>query len=325
MGSTTKLKKGISQITLPTPFLVGPVNLYLCEYNGTLTLVDVGPKTEEAWNCFQRELKGLGYRPEDIDQIILTHHHPDHIGMLEYFTHSYHLAGHWKNDPWLTQDPQFLLDLDQFYTKLYKSLGVPERYVATIRKENQMFLKFSSKAKLDQYLKDGDGINGMFGWKVIETPGHAQSHIVLFNEETGIMLGGDHLIKDISSNAIIEGPYGNETERPQTLLQYRDSMEKCLHLPISAVYSGHGDSIDNVRVIVQQRLARQDERAEQIKGLLKETSYTCMQLCQKLFPTIYEKQLALTLSETLGHLDLLESRGEITIDDRNGQYFYKVE
>lgn len=77
------LDQTISQITIPTPFAVGDVHVYLIK-GDTLSLVDAGVKTKRAWEAVQTQLKELGYFPSDIEQIILTHHHPDHIGLIDF-------------------------------------------------------------------------------------------------------------------------------------------------------------------------------------------------------------------------------------------------
>lgn len=66
---------GIAQLTIPTPFVVGDVHVYVIK-GEKLTLVDTGPKTKEAWLSLEGQLKELGIVPEDIKQIVLTHHHP---------------------------------------------------------------------------------------------------------------------------------------------------------------------------------------------------------------------------------------------------------
>ena len=72
----------IMKMVLPTPFSVGDVNVYLVK-GDSLTLVDAGVKTEVAWETFKQQLKEVGYEPRDIEQVVLTHHHPDHVGLLE--------------------------------------------------------------------------------------------------------------------------------------------------------------------------------------------------------------------------------------------------
>lgn len=74
----------VYRITVPTPFPVGDVHMYVIA-GDRLTLVDAGVKTEEAWQLFVKQLGEVGYAPEDIEQIVITHHHPDHVACLIMF------------------------------------------------------------------------------------------------------------------------------------------------------------------------------------------------------------------------------------------------
>ncbi|MCD8509476.1 MAG: MBL fold metallo-hydrolase [Bacillus sp. (in: Bacteria)] len=105
-----QLSEGIYQLTLPTPFLVGPVNTYLIK-GDALTLVDTGPKTEDALFALQQHLQELKLTTMDIDIVLLTHHHPDHIGLLHEFLPKAKVYAHEKVNPWLTKDQIFLKGL----------------------------------------------------------------------------------------------------------------------------------------------------------------------------------------------------------------------
>ena len=75
------LSPRVKVMTVPTPFKVGPVHPYVIA-GDPLTLVDAGPKTEEAWQALVAGLAEHGYRVRDIERIILTHAHTDHFGLL---------------------------------------------------------------------------------------------------------------------------------------------------------------------------------------------------------------------------------------------------
>ncbi|WP_349407688.1 MBL fold metallo-hydrolase [Pseudalkalibacillus sp. SCS-8] len=310
-------------ITLPTPFAVGDVNLYLIE-GEKLTLVDTGPKTPEAWQSFQSQLNALGFKPGDIDQVILTHHHPDHVGLADYLKEDkipficleYNL-------PWLKKDPDFFAHHDQFYFTVYKEMGI-EKFHKKAMERVRGYLDYSCTIEVDQIVKEGDGIAGLPGWYIIETPGHAQGHLSLIREEDGLMIGGDHLIKHISSNALIEPPPTGNTARPKTLLQYRESLRKLIEHDVKKVLAGHGEPVEHPVELVQLRLLKQEERADDILKIISKESMTGFEICQKLFPTIFLKELGLTMSETLGHLDLLMSKDQVTIHQVDGVLYFRA-
>src|SRR6266576_5675308 len=70
----------IVRISLPTPFYIGPVNVYLIPEE-PLTLIDTGPKTKEAIEALRSGLRKAGFLVSDIRRIVLTHAHEDHCGL----------------------------------------------------------------------------------------------------------------------------------------------------------------------------------------------------------------------------------------------------
>jgi glyoxylase-like metal-dependent hydrolase (beta-lactamase superfamily II) len=310
-------------ITLPTPFAVGDVNVYLIE-SDKLTLVDTGPKTEEAWKAFQDQLHTLRFTIDQIEQVVLTHHHPDHVGLADYLKgESVSFISLGYNVPWLKKDSAFLQHHDAFYLKVYREMGI-ERFHQKAMAKIRGYLSFSCTIDVDLVVSEGDEIEGLPGWYVVETPGHAQGHLSLVRNADKVMIGGDHLIKHISSNALIEPPPAGVLERPKTLLQYRNSLRKVIDHEITKVYSGHGKPVEQPIALVELRLLKHKERADDIHHIIKSRPMTGFEICQKLFPTIYLKELGLTMSETLGHLDLLEKDDRIKITEKEGTFYFQA-
>ncbi|PLR99836.1 MBL fold metallo-hydrolase [Bacillus sp. T33-2] len=317
----TEWNNGIAKLTLPTPFPVGDVNTYLVK-GDRLSLVDVGPKTEEAWEALKSQLAELHLKPEDIEQVILTHHHPDHAGLLDFFPPSMEVYGHPVNERWINQTSGFMVEHDEFYAHLFHQFGIPEEYLLPTAKRMKYTLRFSCNRSLTGDLLEDQTPPGLEGWTVLETPGHARSHIALLRENDGVLIGGDLLLASISPNPLIEPPLAGETGRPKSQLQYNDSLKKLLDYPIGMVYAGHGQEIINVEELINKRLVRQHERAMQVKQYLEGQTLTVFEICRLLFPAVYEKELSLTISETVAQLDYLESLGEIMINSHGQIWRY---
>ncbi|MFB6465908.1 MBL fold metallo-hydrolase [Cytobacillus sp. Hz8] len=315
-------KNGIAKITLPTPFPVGDVNVYVVK-GERLTLVDAGVKTEAAWNVFTSELKELGLSPRDFEQVVLTHHHPDHIGFLEYLSPEMEVYGHPINQRWLLRSEPFLSEHQHFFYQLFTEFGISREFSPIIDSLKKQF-KHLPKRILTGTLVEGDIPIGLSEWRVIETPGHAQSHIGLFREKDGTYIAGDHLLAHISPNPIIEPPLPGTSERPKSQLQYNASLQKILQYPIKLVYTGHGEEITDVPDLVEKRLQRQHQRAMTVKKWLKSEALTVFEVCIRLFPKVYQRELMLTISETVAQLDYLASIGELDINMENGALSYMV-
>ncbi|PLR86048.1 MBL fold metallo-hydrolase [Bacillus canaveralius] len=313
---------GIAVLTLLTPFPVGDVNIFLIK-GERLTLIDVGPKTEAAWESFKSQLKELKLTPRDIEQVILTHHHPDHVGLLDFFPPSLEVYGHPLNERWLNRTDTFFEEHKEFFHRLFVEFAIPERFFPYIEAMKKT-LKFSCNRSLTGTITEGDTPPGLDDWKVLNTPGHAQSHIALWRETDGVAIGGDLLLATISPNPLLEPPLPGETERPAPQLQYNASIKKLLNYPIQCMYAGHGPEIRNVAELVEKRLAKQHERAMLVKSWLEAAPLTVFEICQRLFPAVYERELTLTISETVAQLDYLRSLGEIDMMKDNKAYLYKA-
>jgi len=314
-------KERVHRITVPTPFPVGDVHMYVIA-GDRLTLVDAGVKTEEAWERFVQCLGEIGYQPKDIEQIVITHHHPDHVGLLDYFPHA-PVIGHPKADPFLRRDRSFVDWYVRFFEEFFSECGVDRRLFSQLSKEGGS-LRYASRRTVDIAVTEGDAVPGMPGWQVIETPGHAQSHIALYRQDDGLLIGGDHLLLHISPNPMMEPPAEGETRRPKPLLQYNESLQKMLKYDIARSLNGHGEDATDIPALVRERLAKQHQRAERVLEMVKERPHTVFDVCQKLFPTAYERQLMLTMSETIGQLDYLEANGYVRKKQEEGHYIYEA-
>jgi glyoxylase-like metal-dependent hydrolase (beta-lactamase superfamily II) len=316
------MNEHIYRIVVPTPFPVGNVNMYLIK-GDSLTLIDAGVKTEEAWRSFQQQLRQIGYTPSDIDQVVITHHHPDHVGLLDYLPDTIPVIGHQKADRWLRQDETFFQQHQRFFEQFLLECGVDRLFLAELPNLRGS-LRYACHRPLTATVKEGDLLPGLPHWKVIETPGHAQSHVVFYRETDGAMIGGDHLLLHISPNPLMEPPFPGETERPKPLLQYNASLLKMRNYDISFVMTGHGEDVTDVSALIEKRLRKQRERAEQVLDMLKQRPHTVFEVCQKLFPTVYQQEFILTMSETIGQLDYLEENGAVRKTKVNDYYIYEA-
>lgn len=312
----------IAKLSLPTPFAVGDVNVYVIK-GDALTLIDTGVKTVQSKEALVNGLEDLGLKLSDIEQIILTHHHPDHAGALDFFDQKVPVYGHENNQRWLTLSDEFLDIHNTFFLDFAGKLGVAEELKHKLI-HNREEIKFLSKRQLQGHLAEGDELPGLPGWRVIETPGHAQSHVSFYREKDGMMIAGDHLLAKISPNPLMEPPLLLDGVRQRPLLQYNASLQKLLDFSISKVYSGHGGEIDGDKVadLIRYRFERQHNRAMQVKSMLQEKPLTGFEVCQQLFPKVYRQEVDLTLSETVGQLDYLEDLGEIESKMDSGVILY---
>lgn len=306
--------KSLFKLSIPTPFPVGPINVYLLK-GDYLVLIDTGPNTEEALTSLKLGLKELGYDLQDIEKVVLTHHHSDHAGLVDQFEHA-EIYGHWRNEPWITFDESFYSTQRKFVHQFFQREGVEKDILKNVIQDTRPD-RYLCKSRLDKLLKEGDVIPGSPEWKVIETPGHAQSHLSFYNEQDGALIAGDNVIEHLYPTPLIEHPYNEEEERPKTLLQLRNTLTKHLDYDLDIAYSGHGEDVYDIKANVEKLLSKHEERASKVRQFLKEGNLTGFEISKRLFPNAYDRATYLTMSETVGILDLMISRYEISTVSRN--------
>ena len=231
------------------------------------------------------------------------------------------IIGHPANERWLIRKDEFLEEHDRFYEQLFLQAGLPQEYFPFIKKIRSP-LAFMGNRGLTDTINKGEPLPGMQGWTILETLGHAQSHLSFWREKDGVMIAGDHILADISPNPLIEPPEQEGQERPKPQLQYNQSLQELLNLDISLAYTGHGAEVTDVHPLIHKRLKKQHERAMHVKEMLLNDPQPLFPLCQKLFPAVYRKELGLTLSETQAQIDYLQARDEVRCEERDGVLFY---
>jgi glyoxylase-like metal-dependent hydrolase (beta-lactamase superfamily II) len=143
-------------------------------------------------------------------------------------------------------------------------------------------------------------------------PGHSPSDTVLHDEPRGILFAGDHLLGHISSNPVITRPLtGPEQPRPQALVAYIESMRETRDMPLSVVLPGHGDPIVDHRELIDRRLVMHERRRDRIAELIAERPRTAYEIAAELWGNVAVTQAFLTISEVLGHVDLLLGDGAV--------------
>jgi glyoxylase-like metal-dependent hydrolase (beta-lactamase superfamily II) len=310
---------GIHRLAIPTPFAVGRVNVYLIE-DEPLTLVDAGPNSGSSLDELQRQLEAHGHRIEDIGLVILTHQHIDHLGLVGIVASrsGADVAAIDKAVPFVENYGQEAAADDEFSTQIMLRNGIPGDVVDALRAVSAAFRAWGAKAHVSRVLHDGDTIELRDrSLEVSYRPGHSPTDTIFLDRERSLLLAADHLLKHISSNPLISRMPGTN-ERPKSLITYLDSLSKTREMEIELVLPGHGDAFGGHRELIDQRFALHERRAEKLHGLVSEQSRTAYELAQAMWGNVAVTQAYLTLSEVLGHMDILLRDGRVREVEENG-------
>jgi glyoxylase-like metal-dependent hydrolase (beta-lactamase superfamily II) len=300
---------GIRRIAVPTPFAVGRINCYLLT-GDPLTLVDTGPNSGTSLDYLERGLAEHGVRIEDLELIVLTHQHMDHEGLLEILARrsGADVAAFAALLPWIADYRASAAADDAYAQTIMRHHGLPDDVNMLLGLLTAGLHAYGSRGTVTRPLHDGDTLlMGGHEFSVHHRPGHSPSDLVFFDADRGLLIGGDHLLARISSNALVSRPLDGTTDgpRPQSLLSYSRSLRATAEMPASLVLPGHGETITDHSALIDRRLQQQDQRAEKILAMISEQPLTAHAIAQQIWGEIALTQAYLTLSEVLGHLDML--------------------
>ncbi len=308
---------GIHCLAIPTPFAVGRVNLYLLE-DDPLTLIDAGPNSGQALDELEQALAGRGHAIEDIGLLVLTHQHMDHIGLAAIIARrsGAEVAALDLVGPYLERYSEDMELDDRFAARMMLRHGLPEDVVHALRAVSASYRAWGSSVAVSRPLPDRATIQLRDRTlEVLHRPGHSPSDTVFWDAERRILLGGDHLIAHISSNPLLTrplgGPASDDGVRPQALVSYIDSLKATRAMAVDLVLAGHGEPITDHTPLIDERLRLYDRRAQKILDLIAERPSSAYEIAQALWGNVAVTQAYLTLSEVLGHADLLLNDGRI--------------
>jgi len=324
---------GVHCIPIPTPFLVGRVNCYLIE-DDPLTLVDTGPNSGTSLDDLELALRGLGHRIEDLGLIVITHQHMDHLGLLEILARrsgaevaALHLLG-----PYLEDFATSAVADDRFSMRVMLRHGVPSDLAGALGAVGAAFRAFGSGGTVTMKLHDGDALTLRDRtFQVSHRPGHSPSDTVFHDAERRMLLAGDHLLAHISSNPLVSRPLSAERapipgagavattddgadHRPHALLDYIASMEATRGMAADIVLAGHGPPVLDHGALIDERLRMHGRRAGKLRRMLEPAPLTAFELASRMWGNVAVTQAFLTISEVLGHLDLLIADGRVAED-----------
>jgi glyoxylase-like metal-dependent hydrolase (beta-lactamase superfamily II) len=318
-------------LPIPTPFAVGRVNCYLIE-DEPLTLVDTGPNSGKALDALERALADHGRRIEDLERIVITHQHFDHLGLVGILADRSgaevcaldllapvvaELGAHAERD-------------DELAEALMLRHGIPRDVVTALRAVSRSFRGWGGSAAVTRPLADGGALE--FAGRAFEVrhrPGHSPSDTLFWDAERSLLIGGDHLIGHISSNPLISRPLGGRSGepgggRPRALMMYMESLRTTRELPAEVVLPGHGEPVRDHVALIDERFRMHERRAAKLAGLIAERPQTAYELAQALWGNVAVTQAYLTLSEVLGHVDLLVDRGQVREAEVGGVIRYEM-
>ncbi len=312
------------QIVVPTPFAVGPVNCYVA-LSDPVTLIDTGPRHPDSRAALHAGLSELGLTVRDVRRIIITHAHADHYGLTAELVRGCgaEVWTHHHNRVMLENYESIRVQRNDFYMQIMTESGVPADERQRVADSRRVGERFAESVPVTRTLDEGDRVElADRVWRVYHMPGHAGGLITFFDSESRVLLSNDHLLREISSNPIVE-PDPDGGPRPHRLVQYIQHLQHAVDLKPSIAWTSHGGPVHDVEKLVRQRLHFHERRAEKILLMIGDEERSAFQIAEPLFGRLKGIDSFLALSETIGHLDWLEEQGRVEIIRRADVIYWR--
>ena len=319
-GLVIEVAPGILWARLPLPFRLDHVNVYFLADDDGWYIIDTGIANRECKAAWDRLLAGplAGF---SFKGLIVTHHHPDHIGLAGWLCERLDIPLLTSRTGFLscmtfTHSPAILEASD--YSRFYAGHGMSAELSALVATHGHDYLRMlSMPPHTYERLRAGDALEiGGRRFEILTGDGHCSEQIMLYARDEQILIAADQVIEKISPNVSVMAfePHGNPLgEFIASLAELSRDID-----PDVLVLSGHRLPFRGLRQRCRALIAHHEERCEQIRRAVADVPQSASMLVPIMFPkVVVPHEISFAFSEVLAHLNYMVVCGEIVWDIRD--------
>jgi glyoxylase-like metal-dependent hydrolase (beta-lactamase superfamily II) len=321
-GELTAIDDDIFWLRMPLPFELDHINLYLIKDGEGYAALDTGIGTQLTESLWEQI---FAYLDHPITRVIVTHMHPDHIGMAGYLTEKFRVPLYMTMGEYYTarsivaggrgasdwQDREYLT-----------RCGLDAQYVENAMKNKNGIQKVVRPIPIGfkRLTQDMEIQIGNFTWKVMIGRGHSPEHACLYCDKKQLLISGDHVLPKISPNI---GVYSTEPDA-NALDAYLTTLPQFKQLPVNTkVLPSHKLPFTGLHVRVDELIMHHQAHLSALRDLCQQG-----QSVKSCLPTLFKRELNphnmfFAIAEALAHLNYLYYQGECSKElNQDGQWIF---
>jgi len=313
-GELVAVADGILWTRLPLPFRLDHVNLYLIEDDGGFAVLDTGVDTTASRQVWETLFSGV-LRTRPVTKVIVTHYHPDHIGLAGLLCERFGARLYTSQTTYLGCI-NISLRPDAFeaahYREFYLRHGLAPDIADLVATQGHAYLRLvHALPPTFRRMVGGDTLRiGGRTFRLLSGDGHAPEQIMLVCETDGIFLAADQVLAKITPNVSVWAvePDGDPLARYlRSLAALKDEIA-----PGALVLPGHQLPFYGLRARIDELIAHHDARCDLVLAACRRAPHSAAELVPLLFPkTLDPHQMSFAFSETLAHINYLIGRGAL--------------
>jgi glyoxylase-like metal-dependent hydrolase (beta-lactamase superfamily II) len=305
---------GVLALALPLPFELESVNVHLVKLDEGWMLIDCGMETDAAFETLRGALEQRGIAWNEIRQILLTHMHPDHMGLAARLLEltGAQLAMHdaearhlsmvregGQRLPWLVQ--------------AYSQAGVPEALETKMEAHFFHIRKNFHQLSPHTLFSGGEEVPTAIGRLVVHwTSGHSPGHVCLHSPERKLLFSGDQILPGVTPNVAWH------PDRDM-LGEFLDSLQQLACLEVDLIFPGHGETFSGHRAWIAETIEHHRLRCDEILGLVQQSPRTV----HSMVADLWRRPLSpinhhFAIFEVLAHLEHMQRQGRVRHREENG-------
>ncbi|MGE5472241.1 MAG: MBL fold metallo-hydrolase [Bacteroidota bacterium] len=323
-GELVEVAPGVFWLRMPLPFQLDHINLWLLRDGDGWTIVDTGFPSDDVRATWSLILAGL---EGSVRRLIVTHFHPDHLGLATWLQEKTGAALSMTSGEFLTAHAVWHEvggHGARFMVEQFRQHGLDAERLEKFARRGSGY-RLAVPALPEQYrrFKAGDTtlINGR-NWRIMIGHGHAPEHMALYCAELRVLISGDMLLPKISTNISVFAA----TPEADALGWFLESLDELAgEIPEETlVLPSHGLPFFGVQGRVEALHAHHEERLQALENSCEQAPKSAADLLEVLFQrTLDTHQTMFAMGEAIAHLNHLEQAGRLSRSiDNNGVIRY---